>query len=225
MSSSAEVSSQVIYAKSDVERHRLRFLWFTFGLRRTVVENFLVLVKFIRLFSESVAELRLAYTHDKPKDVPVLPPMDGHILFNAITWHMPHLRDFHFEIYSACFSDKQMQHTVQSFRTRESHSESFTFKDDRLLYLAYWMNKLISCYYTKQNDLCVMFSLTYMFPGDLVMTSDMMNMQFNQAERALDIFTSELFNRVNRLILYPVPQSTIHAPLLHLLSGGAFLGQ
>ena len=87
------------------------------------------------------------------------------------------------------------------------------------------MNKLIGYYYTKQNDLCVMFSLPYMLPEYFLITSDMMNMQFNQPNHSLDVLTSELLNRLNRFVLYPLPYSTVHSPLLKLLGGSVFRGQ
>lgn len=78
-----------------------------------------MVVKFIRLFSLTLTELRLAILHGKIRNSTCLSPIDGHRLSDDIISHMPPLKEFHFAIKTVCYSDKQMEDIVRSFQTRK----------------------------------------------------------------------------------------------------------
>jgi hypothetical protein len=82
-----------------------------------VVLNFNAIVKFIRLFENSLVTLHLALIHQDPNFKYGLTYIDGNRLYNDIVIHMKIMKDFSFWIETTCLCNQQMNNIIQSFQT------------------------------------------------------------------------------------------------------------
>ena len=82
-----------------------------------VVLNFTTIVKFIRLFENSLITLHLALIHQDLNFKDSLTYIDGNRLFNEIVIHMKMMRDFSFWIETTCLCNEQMNNIILSFQT------------------------------------------------------------------------------------------------------------
>jgi len=82
-----------------------------------VVLNFNAIVKFIRLFQNSLVTLHLALIHQDPNFKDTLTYIDGNRLYNDIVIHMKLMKDFSFWIETVCLCNQQMNNIIHSFQT------------------------------------------------------------------------------------------------------------
>ena len=82
-----------------------------------VVLNFTTIVKFIRLFDNSLITLHVALIHQDLNFKDSLTYIDGNRLFNEIVIHMKMMRDFSFWIETTCLCNEQMNNIIHSFQT------------------------------------------------------------------------------------------------------------
>ena len=88
-----------------------------FRLRNMVVLNFNAIVKFIRLFENSLITLHLALIHQDPNFKHTLTYIDGNRVYNDIVIHMKLMKDFSFWIETVCLCNQQMNNIIHSFQT------------------------------------------------------------------------------------------------------------
>jgi hypothetical protein len=82
-----------------------------------VVSNFNAIVKFIRLFENSLVTLHLSLIHQDPNFKEKLTYIDGNRVYNDIVIHMKMMKDFSFWIETTCLCNQQMNNIIQSFQT------------------------------------------------------------------------------------------------------------
>ena len=82
-----------------------------------VVLNFTAIIKFIRLFQNSLVTLHLALIHQDPSFKYSLTYIDGNRLYNDIVIHMKMIKDFSFWIETTCLCNEQINNIIRSFQT------------------------------------------------------------------------------------------------------------
>lgn len=84
---------------------------------------------------------------------------------------------------------------------------------------------LVGCHYDKLNCLYVMFSLPYAFPDHFVLTTDIMDTQFNQTGYQLNDLIPILFTKTHRISIQTAPNEKLNSSLLTLLKQGTHRGK
>ncbi len=96
---------------------------------------------------------------------------------------------------------------------------------DRILFLEFWLSILIGCHYDRLNRCYVIFSLPYVFFEYFVITTDIMNTQFNQAEYQLNSLIPMLLKKTHLMCLHIDQNEKLSSSLITLLTQGNYQGK
>ena len=167
-----------------------------------VVLNFTTIVKFIRLFENSLQTLHLAVIHQDPRFKHSLTYIDGHRLFNEIVIHMKRMKDFSFWIETVCLCDQQMNNIIHSFQTE------------------YWLTMHIGCYYDSIHKVYVIFSLPYKFDLRFVLMNDTINTHFNHLNDHLNCLMPMLYLKMPGILVLIGENEILNKSFLKMLKYG-----
>jgi hypothetical protein len=96
---------------------------------------------------------------------------------------------------------------------------------DRILFLEYWLSMLIGCHYDTLNHCYVIFSLPYAFSEYFVVTTDIMDTQFNQAEYQLNSLIQMLIKKTHMVSIHIGQNEKLSSSLVTLLKQGNYRGK
>jgi len=169
-----------------------------------VVLNFTTIVKFIRLFENSLQTLHLAVIHQDPRFKQSLTYIDGHRLFNEIVIHMKRMKDFSFWIETVCLCNQQMDNITHSFQTE------------------YWLTMHIGCYYDSINNVYVIFSLPYRFNVRFMIMNDIIHTHFNHSNDHLNCLITMLYMRMPHVTVLIGENECLSNRFLTMLKEGSY---
>lgn len=88
-----------------------------FRLRIIIVLNFNAIVKFVRLFQNSLITLHLTLIHQDPNFKYAFTYIDGNRLYNNLVIHMKMMKIFSFRVETTCLCNQQMNNIIHHFET------------------------------------------------------------------------------------------------------------
>src|SRR5689334_10630561 len=96
---------------------------------------------------------------------------------------------------------------------------------DQILILEYWLSLLIGCHYDRLNRCYVIFSLPYVFSEYFVITTYIINTQFNQSECQLNSLISMLIKKTHIISIHIDQNEKLSSSLISLLKQGNYQGK
>jgi len=84
---------------------------------------------------------------------------------------------------------------------------------------------LVGCHYDKLNCFYVIFSLPYAFPDHFVITTDIMDTQFNQTGYKVNDLISMLFAKTHRVSVHIGQNEKLTSSFVTLLKQGTYRGK
>ncbi len=95
----------------------------------------------------------------------------------------------------------------------------------QILFLEYWMSMVIGCHYDRLNGFYVIFSLPYAFPEYFVITTDIMNIQFNQAGYHVNSLIPMLLAKTYTVCVHIDQNEKLSSSLVILLKQANYRGK
>jgi hypothetical protein len=94
-----------------------------------------------------------------------------------------------------------------------------------ILFSEYWLSMLVGCHYDKLNCVYVIFSLPYVFPDYIIITTDVMDTKFNQTRYQLNDLIPMLFAKTHRVSVQIGENEKLSSSFVTLLKQGTHRGK
>lgn len=104
-------------------------------------------------------------------------------------------------------------------------SNTFQFRLNLNLFLAYWLTMHIGCYYDSINNVYVIFTLPYIFDLRFMIMNDIIHTHFNHSDDHLNCLIPMLYMKMPGVIVLIGENESLSGLFLNMLKEGSHKGK